>query len=236
MNVHRPSRSAANLFLSAFASSIAFVVLLGLAAPASAEDIAEPATGHRFATSLTYHGKPYTLVGVALRKKFIIKVYAMGLYVEQAAGHQAFPSLVEKAGGRDRAKLLSGDRAQTFVSWGHFGKLGVLHFVRDVDKDKIQEAYREGLKGALSDKAPADLSRDAQAFVALFDKDMKDGQEIRIHTEESGKITLEIAEKSKEGPQNPLLCRALWDIWLGQKTLSKDMQRGLVDRIDELAK
>ena len=218
------------------AALVLFTSLFGAPQGLRAEEVAEPATGHRFATALTYQGKPYTLVGVALRKKFIIKVYAMGLYVEQVAGHQAFPSLVEKAGGRDRAKLLAGEKAQTFVSWGHFGKLAVLHFVRDVDKDKIQEAYREGLKGALSDKAPPDLSRDAQTFIGLFDRDLKEGQELRIHTDEGGKITLEIAGHKKEGPQNPILCRALWDIWLGQKTISKDMQRGLVERIDELGK
>lgn len=108
--------------------------------PVHAEEVVEPGSGHAFPALLTHDSRPYTLAGVALRKKFIIKVYGMGLYVDQAAAKQAFPSLLAKAGGHDREHLLSGDRAQTFVAWGHFGKLGVLHFVRDVDKDRIREA------------------------------------------------------------------------------------------------
>lgn len=215
------------------ACSMALAILAG---PVRAEEVTEPASGHRFAASLTYGGKPYTLIGVGIRKKFVVKVYAMGLYVEHAAAKQAFPSLATKAGGPERDRLLSGDKAQTFVAWGRFGKLGVMHFVRNVDREKIQEAYRDSLANALSDKASADLRRDAQAFVALFDKDIKDGQELRIHTDDTGKITVEIAGEKKDGPQNPQLGRQIWEIWLGPKPISKDLQRGLVARIDELGK
>ncbi|MCS6915337.1 MAG: chalcone isomerase family protein [Myxococcales bacterium] len=201
-----------------------------------AEEVTEPSSGRRFQTTLTYEGKTYRLLGVGLRKKFVIKVYAMGLYVEEGGARQAFPSLVSKAGGPERDKLLEGDRAQTFVSWGRFSKLGVLQFLRDVDKDKIQGAYRESLEAALSDKAPPELRRDAEAFVALFDRDVREGQQMRIHTDEEGKITVEVAGQKKEGPKNPQLCRAIWDIWLGPKPISKEMRRSLVDRIDQFAR
>ena len=201
-----------------------------------AEEVAEPGSGRKFQTPLTYGGKPYTLIGTGLRKKFVVKVYAMGLYVDDAAAKQAFPSLVTKAGGKEREKLLEGDRAQTFVAWGRFGKLGVMQFARDVDKDKIQGAYRESLEGALSDKAPSELRRDAEAFIALFDKDLREGQELRIATDEAGKISVEIAGQKKDGPQNAQLARAIWEIWLGQKTISKDMRKGLVERIDALGR
>jgi hypothetical protein len=158
----------------------------------------------------------------------------MALYAEEAGAKQAFPSLVSKAGGRERDKLLQGDRAQTFVAWGRFAKLGVLRFFRDVDKGKIQGAYRDSLADALSDKAPSDLRRDAEAFVTLFDRDMREGQEIKIHTDDNGKVTVEIGGQKKDGPQNPQLCRAIWEIWLGPKTISKDLRKGLVERIDQL--
>lgn len=215
-------------------------VWLGLSclslAPARAEEVAEPASGRKFQSSITYAGKPYSLVGTALRKKFVVKVYAIGLYVDDAAARQAFPSLVTKAGGKEREKLLEGDRSHTFVAWGRFGKLAVMQFLRDVDKGKIQEAYRDSLEGALSDKAPSELSRDANAFVALFDKDVREGQELRIATDEAGKITVEIAGQKKEGPQNPQLARAIWEIWLGQKSILGGGRKGLVDRIDTLGR
>jgi hypothetical protein len=200
-----------------------------------AEEVTEPATGHAFTTPLEYGGKTYQLIGTGVRKKLFIKVYAMGLYLEEAA-RQSFPSLVAKAGGADRAKILAGERAQSFVSWGRFGKLAVMHFVRDVDKDKIQGAYRESLESSLSDKAQPDLKRDAEAFIALFDHDVQEGQELRILTDDAGRITVEVAGQKKAGPQNPQLCRAIWDIWLGSKPISKDMRKSLVERIDVFAK
>jgi hypothetical protein len=190
--------------------------------PAMAGEVAEPSSGHKFQTPMTYAGKPYTLLGVGLRKKFVIKVYAMGLYADQAAAQKAFPG---------PGKL--GDGAADFVAGAGFGKLGVLHFLRGVEKDKIAGAYRESLAGALADKSTAG---DAEAFLALFDRDMQSGQEIKIHTDESGKITVEIAGQKKDGPQNQRLCKEIWRIWLGPKTISKDMRQGLVSRLDELAK
>jgi Chalcone isomerase-like len=212
------------------------VALSILAAVAQAETVAEPSTGHAFETVLNVDGRPYTLVGVGVRKKFIVKVYAMALYLDEADGRHAFPALVSRVGGHDHAKLTSDDHAQSFVMWGTFGKRAILHFVRNVDAGKIRGAFEEGLEEELSDKAPADLKQAAQAFLALFDKDLKTGQQIVIHTSADGKIEVDIAGVKKSGPQSPRLARSVWGIWLGAKPISADLRRGLVDRIDVLGK
>jgi hypothetical protein len=203
---------------------------------AHAETVKEPATGHAFESVMPVEGRPYALVGVGLRKKFVVKVYAMALYVDEAEGRHAFPALVSRAGGHDHARLTSGDHAQSFVMWGTFGKMAILHFVRDVDAGKIRGAFEEGLEDELSDKAPADLKASAQAFLALFDKDMKEGQEIALRTAADGKIEADIAGTKKSGPQSPRLARSVWGIWLGAKPISADLRRGLVERIDVLGK
>ena len=186
-------------------------------------DVTEPSSGTAYQETRTVGGKTYQFLGTGLRKKFVIKVYAIGLYVEQAGAKAAYASG-------------AGAGPQSFVINGSFGKLAALRFLRDVDKGKIQEAYRDSLEGALSDKAPSELSRDANAFVALFDKDVREGQELRIATDEAGKITVEIAGQKKEGPQNPQLARAIWEIWLGQKSILGGGRKGLVDRIDTLGR
>src|SRR5262249_17263500 len=139
-------------------------------------------------------------------------------------------------GGHDHARLTSGDHAQSFVMWGTFGKMAILHFVRDVDAGKIRGAFEEGLEEELSDKAPADLKAAAQAFLALFDKDLKEGQEIVLRPSADGKIELDIAGTKKSGPQSGRLARSVWGIWLGAKPISADLRRGLVERIDVLGK
>jgi hypothetical protein len=207
-----------------------------LAGAARAESVQEPSTGHSFESAAKIDGRPYALVGLGVRKKVMIKVYAMALYVDEAEGRHGFPALVSRAGGSDHAKLTNGDHAQSFVMWGTFGKQAVLHFVRDVDAGKIRSAFQDGLEDELSDKAPADIKQGAQAFLAMFDKDMKEGQEIVLRTTADGKIEAEVAGSKKSGPQSPRLARAVWGIWLGPKPISADLRRGLVERIDVLGK
>jgi hypothetical protein len=213
-----------------------FALLLVLPAMARAELVKEPSTGHAFESSVTVDGRPLTLLGVGVRKRFVIKVYAMGLYVDEAEARRAFPALAQRAGGRDHARLVRSDHAQAFVIWGGFPKMGVLHFVRAVGAERIREAFREGLADELSDKAPADLRAAAEAFLALFDQDLKEGDELILRTGRDGKVDVEVAGVKKPGPQSAKLVRAVWSIWLGQKAISKDLRLGLVDRIDRLAR
>jgi hypothetical protein len=212
------------------------VGLLGLPSIAAAEKVAEPSTGVELDAQKSWDGKSYTLVGIGVRKKFGFKVYAMGLYVENVDGKRAFPSLVTKAGGSDKAKLTDGDRAQSFLIWGSFSKVGVMHFVRDVESSKIRGAFEEGLGDELSDKAAADVREAAQSFLKLCDRDLKTGDEIVLRTSADGKISVTIGGQEKGSVQNTKLMRALWEVWLGSKPVTKDLRSELVNRIDELGK
>lgn len=208
------------------------VSLLCVGGAARAEDVVEPSTGFSFPAARG----GMALIGTGVRKKFVVKVYAMALYVDDAEARRAFPALVSRAGGRDRAKLLDSDHAQAFVVWGAFPKLGILHFVRDVEAEKIRDAYKDSLEEELSDKAPPEMKRAAEGFLAAFNVDLKSGQEIQIHTGVDGKIDITVAGQKRELPANPKLARAVWNIWLGAHPISSDMRKSLVDRIDQLGK
>jgi hypothetical protein len=196
-------------------------MLLGLllAGAAHADSVVEPSTGQSFDSQKSVDGKRYTLLGVGVRKKFIIKVYSMALYVDEDEAKRAW-----KSGGGD---------PPVFVAGGGFGKVAVLHFARDVDAKKIRGAYEEGLENELSDKAPPDLKQGAQAFIAAFDQDLKEGQEIVLRTG-AKKIEISVAGSRKELPATPALSKAIWNIWLGAKPISKDLKSGLTSRIDSL--
>jgi hypothetical protein len=200
--------------------------------------IKEPGSGVGFESTRMVDGRPLVLLGTGLRKKFVVKVYAMGLYVDEAEARRNFPALVARAGGRDRAHLVAGDHAQAFVVWGQFTKVGVMHMVRSVDADKIKGAFQDALEDELSDKAPPELKAATEAFLGLIDTghDILNGQEIVLKTTADGHIELDLAGQKKVGPQNAKLARALWNVWLGPKTISKDMRASLVDRIDLLGK
>jgi hypothetical protein len=200
------------------------------------DTLVEPSTGFAFPLARKLDGHPLTLLGVGVRKKVVVKVYAMALYVDETEARRNFPPLVARAGGRSRAALLSGDHAQQFAIWGAFDKLAVLHFVRDVDGEKIRDAFKEGLEDELSEKATPEMRKAAESFVGLFNRELKNGEEIEIRTDGDGHIGVTIAGEKKDGPQSAKLARAVWGVWLGAKPISTDLRKSLVDRIDLLGK
>ena len=215
---------------------IALTLALLSSSVAGADTFKEPSTNHEFETTRMVDGRPFALLGAGVRKKFLVKVYAMALYADAAEARRAFPALAARAGGSDHAKLVASDHAQSFFLWGTFGKVGVMHFVRSVEGEKIREAFKEGFEDDLEGKSGPVQKAAAEQFVALFDKDIKDGQEIVLHSFPDGRLEVELAGEKRVGPQNPKLTRAVWEIWLGAKPISIDLRRELVDRIDLLAK
>ena len=200
----------------------------GVAYPAlrSGEDVAAPRAKEA--------PKPVAKPGpAAAPAKAEEHAYAMALYVEEVA-RIPFASVYERA-GRSKNGLLVESRAQHFITWGHFTKLGVLRFLRDTPRGELQQLFREGLEDLLSDKAPPELRRDAEAFIALFDKDVRAGQEVRIRTDDTGLIEIQLPpDAPRPGPASPKLCRHIWDIWLGYRPVSKEMRNSLIDRLEAL--
>jgi tetratricopeptide (TPR) repeat protein len=195
----------------------------------------EPVTHYTYQTLVTLDGVPYTLIGAGARKVFGFKVYAMGLYLEDEPARRGFPDLAARAGGSDHDSLARGDLAHQFVVLGGFGKAALLHFVRNVSAKETRDAYRDALGDDANGKASPDLKRDSEAFLALFD-DLKDGDDCWIRTLANGQIIVEAHGKRHVGPTNQRLAHDIWDIWLGQKPISADLKKGMLDRVDTLGR
>jgi tetratricopeptide (TPR) repeat protein len=195
----------------------------------------EPVTKYTFNTVVDYDGVPYTLLGVGTRKVMGFKVYSMALYVDDDAARTIFPKLAAQAGGSDLATLSRGDIANRWLVMSEFGKAALLHFVRNVSAKDTRNAYREALGDAASSSAPADLRRDVEAFLNLFD-DVKDGDDIVIRTTSKGEIMVQAKGQWKRGPTNLRLSHDIWDIWMGSKPISSDLKKSLIDRIDTLGR
>jgi tetratricopeptide (TPR) repeat protein len=195
----------------------------------------EPVTKYTYKTLVEIEGVPYTLIGAGARKVVGFKVYAMGLYLEDAPARAAFPRLAAEAGGSDHDSLARGDLAHQFVVGGNFGKAALLHFVRNVSGKDTRDSYR----GALDDEgyktASPELKQQAEQFLALFD-DIKEGEDLWIRTAADGQVIVETRGQKKLGPKNLRLARDIWDIWLGLKPISSDLKKGMLDRIDTLGR
>ena len=183
---------------------------------AAAEDVKEPKTGVSFAAK----DGSSSLMGVGLRTKTMlkVKVYAIGLYVDDAA--LAGPLAAHKG------KTSSPEFYRDLV-WGDFSKHVVLKLVRDVSTSQIQGAFREALPGA--NQARVD------AFASYFG-DTKVGQEYVIRWAPGGTLEVTVAGVAKPPIADKDFAAAVFGIWLGEKPIQDDIKRDLVARAPSLIK
>ena len=187
------------------------LLVLALAVPAHS-DVAEPRTGVLFPEKI---GET-SLLGVGLRTKTIlkVKVYAVGLYVSDAA-----------LAGPLKGK--TGPDLYRELVWGDFPKEVHMRLVRDVSASQMQEAIRDALEKA--DKARTDQ------FVSYF-TDIKTGESYVLRWTPGG--TLETIAKGK--PMPPIADKnfagAVFGIWLGDEPVQEDIKQDLVARVPALAK
>jgi Chalcone isomerase-like len=193
--------------LLAAASALALVPF-----PSSAEDLVETGSGVSF--PLTRDGA--TLLGAGLRIKKItfikVKVYAVGLYVGDAA--LTGPLAVHKGQTTDPEFFKD-------LVWGDFPKELVLHFVRDVGQGRIQDAMREALEGA--EKAPLD------AFVSYF-PEVKSGQECVLRWGSGGVLETTMAGEARPPIRDKTFAAAVFALYVGEHPLQDDIKAGLTSR------
>ncbi len=202
-------------------------VLSGILAPLSAQEVTEPSTGTKFPARRPFRdevGQPTVqCVGTAVRKRLIVKVYGMCLYVD-------LEGLRQRAAGRK----LSADDAGRLLVEGDVPRGFVLQFVRDVGRDNIVEAFREGLRknwpgGGFSESAPA-----VQQFLSAVGYDIARGQEIRIWLDPEGGVTVQFAQRPAVRVADAPLARAVAGIWLGAQPVSPDLRASLLKDLPSL--
>jgi hypothetical protein len=213
------------------------VALAGLALAAVAHAGPSGSSEELFAPTRTVEGRSFVITGAgAHHVEDQPKQYDMALYVDELDARRAFPALVTRAGGRTRAKLLGSDHSQEFLVWGRFSKLAVLRFARPLEASALTGPLKATLDDELGDKITPEMHKQVEALVALFDHDVQEGQELYLRTDGEGHIEVEFVGQKKAGPQSPKLVRALWNAWLGPKTMSKELQRALIEKIDLLGR
>lgn len=183
---------------------------------AHAQEVKEPRSGVSFAEK---DGTSSLLgIGVRTRTMLKVKVYAIGLYVDDAA--LAGPLAAHKG------KTTSPDFYRDLV-WGDFPKHVVLKFTRDVSTSQIQGAFREVLPGA--NKARVD------AFVSYFG-DTEVGQEYVIRWAPGGTLETTVVGAAKPPIADKDFAAAVFGIWLGEKPIQDDIKKDLVARAAALIK
>jgi hypothetical protein len=190
------------------------LLALAVAAPALAQEVAEPKSGVKFAAK----SGDLSLLGVGLRTKTMlkVKVYAVGFYVADSA---LAGTLAAHKGKTDSPAFYKD------LVWGDFGKQIVMKFTRDVTADQIRGAFRETLEGTTK----------LDQFLGHFG-DTKEGQEYVITWKPGGTLATKVAGVDKPDIDDKTFAAAVFGIWLGEKPIQGDIKKGLVSRATELIK
>ena len=179
------------------AAALAAAFLLAFS-PALARELA----GVTMPDTVTVGEKTLKLNGMGIRKKAIFKVYVGGLYLET-------PS-------KDAAAILAADTP----------RLIRMQYVRNVEKEKITEAFREGFENnakELAAKQKASIDKMIAAVPSL-----KDGETMSF-TYVPGKGTmLNHGGKDLFTADGKEFADAVFALWLGPKPPSEELKKGLL--------
>lgn len=176
----------------------ASLVALALASPALARDVG----GVDFPDTLSVDGQQLKLNGAGVRKKFVVKVYAGGLYLAE-------PS-------RDADAILAADAPKRVR----------MVFLRDVDKEKILETYREGFQNnGAPPEVLAKLDRIAPAVV-----DMRKGGEMFVTYVPGQGTTVAAAGGQPATVEGKDFADAMFRNWLGAKPADGDLKKAFLGK------
>jgi hypothetical protein len=179
-------------------------VLLALAAAVPAE--ARKAGGVEFPDTIEVGGSKLTLNGAGVRKRFVIQVYAGGLYLAERSG--------------DAEAVVSTDQPKRVR----------MVFLREVTKRQILDAYRDGFRAnSGGPKLDALLQKLSEIEPAI--PDMRKGGEMFVTYVPGQGTTVAAAGGGKpvtvEGKD---FADALFRNWLGPKPADADLKKALLGR------
>jgi len=180
--------------------SLAAVLVGSALSPLSPAPAAELA-GATLPDTLVAGDKTLKLNGLGLRKKAVFKVYVGGLYLES-------PS-------KDAGAILTADQAKAIR----------MHFLRDLTKAQLVEAFQEGFEANAKDRASQKAAFDR--MMALV-PDVKEGSTLTLVYVPGKGTTLSAGSKELGLFEGKGFADAVFAIWLGPKPPSDDLKKGML--------
>ena len=183
------------------AAAAAWAALGGnVLAPAMAGELA----GVTLPDQVTVEGRTLQLNGMGLREATIlrVRVYVAGLYLEAR----------------------SADASRAIASEGP--KRLVLHFVRDVGRGSLVDAWKEGFAKSAGPGLAA--LQDRVAMLNAWMVDVKPGDTLTFTQVPERGVVVEIKGEAKGTLAGADFARALWGIWLGAEPPNPGLKKGLL--------
>jgi hypothetical protein len=147
--------------------------------------------GVKLDDSVNVNGQNLVLNGAGVRKKFFVKVYVGALYLT--------------AKQSDAAAIQAADAPRRMV----------MHFVFNVGKGKIAEAWEEGLEDN-TPNASAEVKANFKTLASWME-DMKDGQQIVLTYVPATGTTIDVNGHNKGTLAGKATADAILATWIGPK-------------------
>jgi Chalcone isomerase-like len=157
--------------------------------------------GAKLPDTLNAGGTTLKLNGLGIRKKSIVKVYVGALYLV--------------APSKDADAILAGDQPKAIR----------LHFLRDLTKKQLVEAFEEGFKANAPDQAGQQAAFDK--MLALI-PDVKEGETLTFIYVPGKGTTLQVGNKDLGVFAGKVFSDAVFSIWLGPKPPTEDLKKGML--------
>lgn len=180
------------------ARRIALVAGLVAALAAPAKEV----KGVQLQDSITADGKALKLNGAGVRKFIFFDVYVGALYLEETS--------------HDTSTILGKDGVRRVE----------MTMLRDLDKEKIVEAIREGFEKNSKDKLPA-LKDRLDKFIAQMPDKVTKGQVLKL-TYVPGKGTTVTGQGEKAQIEGKDFADALFSVWLGAHPVDDGLKKGML--------
>ena len=147
-------------------------------------------------------GKNLVLNGLGLRKKFIVKVYVAGLYLEQKSS--------------DANAILKAEALKRIV----------MHFLHGVSKNQLADAFDESFSNNAAD-ARKTVKTDIERMLGALEP-VKEGDQMVFTYVPGEGTTLAINGKEKLTIASPAFGPVLLSVWLGPKPPNADLKKGML--------
>ena len=147
-------------------------------------------------------GTTLLLNGLGLRKKFVVKVYVAGLYLEQKTSDC---NAILTAAGPKRI---------------------VLHFLHSVSKTQLVDAFEESFSNNAPDARRTMKSEIDQLLGAL--EPVNNGDEMVFTYVPGSGVILSVNEKEKLTIGASAFAPVIFSLWLGPRPPSSDLKKGIL--------
>lgn len=213
--------------------------------------VKEASSGELFPLQWTASkGIMHQLVSTGIRKKFIFKVYAFGLYLDQAEAQK----ILEKWRKISPKKLATNEKFLASLLGGKIGMTVRWVMTRDVDAEDIAEAFADGLEPRLKEllKTPKGASeedqavwaqkrknaaKDLQTFRNFFPKEeMEEEAELVFSWIPGGIFRTTLNSVQKMDIKSPVLGKAFFDIYLGTDPIARIGRESFLDALGDFLK